>query len=399
MITSFSFDNFGPFSNKQTIDFCSIKNIKTHNDSLIDSLVLPTICFYGPNGGGKTTLIFAIKRFFELVTYNLNFNGSFSSNYSSILESINYFDKSKPINFEINFYEDDFYYTYLLSIENNVIIKEKYFYKKGNKNKKEFIIFDKENDILSIEELNISKLSTLNINKEICLFSSIANIVSNVHLNNFVKLLKKFNFAEFANLYNLPWSSHIRTYMENNKERILNYFSDLDFNIIDYKFESTNPMLNTFAYESFWVLKEDSNFNKVWRNITLESRGTSKIILFIYIIDKVLNDGEIMIVDELDSSLHTSLLEYIIKLFSSKITNKNGAILLFNSHDLMTLDNSVFRKDEIYFSALDEKHTANIWRLSDFNNVRDKNSLYKMYKEGKFGADPYIKYSMEKFDK
>lgn len=183
---------------------------------------------------------------------------------------------------------------------------------------------------------------------------------------------------------------------DKKKERILRYFEDLDFNIVDYEFRNSNPFTKVYEYDSLWLKKENYALEFEWKNIVFESSGTSKIISLVSVIDKVLNEGGIAIIDDLSASLHTCLLEYIIKLFKSKFTNPYKAILLFNSHDLITLDNTIFSKDEIYFSGLDERKTASIWRLSDYGNIDNKKPLWKLYREGKFGADPFIRYSMEK---
>lgn len=142
-IINFSFSNYGPFKDKQTISFKSSNTIKEHQQSLIDLNVLTTICFYGPNGGGKTSIISAIKTFVDLVTYNTNISNNCISDYQTYLRSINCFDSNKPTTFEISFYKNSLYYTYFVSIENNIISQEKFFYKDKNKNN-EFVIFDKE---------------------------------------------------------------------------------------------------------------------------------------------------------------------------------------------------------------------------------------------------------------
>ena len=55
-----------------------------------------------------------------------------------------------------------------------------------------------------------------------------------------------------------------------------------------------------------------------------------------------------MIIDELDAKLHPKLLRYVISLFKNMNVNKKGAQLLFTSHDLSTMKNTVFRRDEIW---------------------------------------------------
>ena len=106
-------------------------------------------------------------------------------------------------------------------------------------------------------------------------------------------------------------------------------------------------------------------------------------------------NGGICIIDELDSRLHPKLLKFIIGLFKSKV-NSNRAQLIFTSHDLVTMSNTVFRRDEILFAAKNEKEESELYSLFE---IRDKNgksvsknsSYSKQYLEGRYGSDPYFK--------
>lgn len=396
MLVSFSFSNFGPFKEKQTIDFDAIKNIKNHQESLIknnsiDKKFLPVICFYGPNGGGKTAILVALSTFHKIITNSYDFFA---------LEKLNLFDEKKPLWYKIIFVENEIFYKYSILIKNNrEIIDETFSFSKNKLSNKETILFDRKKDILDIVEFGINKISKINTIPTVPIFSFLSGIIKNFHLENFNKLIRSIVITDFANMIfsnHHFWNKTVKEYMDKNKNKLLKYFNDLNFNILDYEFKKINPIIDNYEFTSLFLKKEDSDFNQHWLNISLESKGTQKIIAFISNIDKILEEGGYLFVDELDASLHTSLLRYIIKLFTSKKTNKKGAVLFFNSHDILTLDREVFRKDEIYFSNLNESHIGSISRLSDFN-VRDNNSWNKMYSEGKFGADPYIRYSMEKF--
>ena len=75
--------------------------------------------------------------------------------------------------------------------------------------------------------------------------------------------------------------------------------------------------------------------------------------------------------------------------------NKKGAQLLFSSHDLTTMKNTVFRRDEIWFAAMNDNHESEIYSLYEFrqeDNTRVKSTAAfdKQYLEGRYGADPYL---------
>ena len=126
-----------------------------------------------------------------------------------------------------------------------------------------------------------------------------------------------------------------------------------------------------------------------------ESDGTRKLIAALPVILVALREGRLVIIDELDAKLHPKLLRYVISLFKNRKINKHGAQLLFTSHDIATMKNTVFRRDEIWFAALDEKHSSQIYSLYEIrreNNERVNSTAAfdKQYLEGRYGADPYL---------
>ena len=100
-------------------------------------------------------------------------------------------------------------------------------------------------------------------------------------------------------------------------------------------------------------------------------------------------------IDELDAKLHPKMLERVISLYTNKQYNKNGSQLLFTSHDLSTMNNKVFRRDEIWFAAKDQSQNTMLYSLSDIRDesgelIRTDASYSKQYLAGRYGADPYF---------
>jgi len=106
--------------------------------------------------------------------------------------------------------------------------------------------------------------------------------------------------------------------------------------------------------------------------------------------DTLIN-GKILIVDELDSRLHTQLTKNLIELFH-KYNNKS-AQLLFTSHDVNLLDKDLFRRDQIWFIEKDQFGASQLYSLADFKaeSVRKTSSYSKNYLNGKYGATSYFK--------
>ena len=123
-----------------------------------------------------------------------------------------------------------------------------------------------------------------------------------------------------------------------------------------------------------------------------ESDGTKKMIAALPVLMVALQEGRTVVVDELDAKLHPKLLRYVIQMFKNQELNKKGAQLLFSSHDLTTMKNTVFRRDEIWFAAMNDNHESEIYSLYEFRqedntHVKSTAAFDKQYLEGRYGAD------------
>ena len=122
-----------------------------------------------------------------------------------------------------------------------------------------------------------------------------------------------------------------------------------------------------------------------------ESMGTQIIFCFIPFIKDALNNKRVVVVDELDKSLHPYLVEMIVQMFNDPDINKNGAQLIFNTHDTNLLKLNILRRDQIWFAEKDDKKgISDLYPLSDFS-VRKTENVERGYMLGRYGAVPFIK--------
>jgi AAA15 family ATPase/GTPase len=123
-------------------------------------------------------------------------------------------------------------------------------------------------------------------------------------------------------------------------------------------------------------------------NMDEESDGTQRLFEMSGPWLDVLEKGELLIVDELDRSLHPVLSNALIKMFNDTEINKNNAQLIFTTHDTTLLDEEIFRPDQIWFTEKDNSMTK-LYSLLDFR-PREDESLQKGYLLGRYGAIPFI---------
>jgi AAA15 family ATPase/GTPase len=120
-----------------------------------------------------------------------------------------------------------------------------------------------------------------------------------------------------------------------------------------------------------------------------ESEGTQRLYSLVAPILDVLREGRILVVDELDSSLHTLLVRRLISMFHDPDINKNGAQLIFSTHDTSLLDHSLFRRDQIWFTEKDRAQATHLYPLTDFS-PRKNEAWERGYLGGRYGAVPFF---------
>ncbi|MDD5323503.1 MAG: ATP-binding protein [Methylococcales bacterium] len=120
-----------------------------------------------------------------------------------------------------------------------------------------------------------------------------------------------------------------------------------------------------------------------------ESQGTQRLYTLIAPVLDVLKNGRLLIVDELDSSLHPLLVRRLVRMFHTPELNPLDAQLLFSTHDTSLLDRTLFRRDQIWFTEKNQEQATHLYPLSDFS-PRETEAWEKGYLTGRYGAVPFF---------
>lgn len=120
-----------------------------------------------------------------------------------------------------------------------------------------------------------------------------------------------------------------------------------------------------------------------------ESEGTKKLFGLAGSLVPALEQGLVVVVDELDARLHPLVTCAIINLFNNPETNPKNAQLIFTTHDTNLLQNTMFRRDQIWFVEKDRFGASHLYSLVEFK-VRNDASFEKDYIQGRYGAIPFI---------
>ena len=102
------------------------------------------------------------------------------------------------------------------------------------------------------------------------------------------------------------------------------------------------------------------------------------------------NDPFLIVIDEIDSNFHPSLLIKLIKMFNNPKINKNNSQLLFTSHDTNLMSPSIMRRDQFYFAEKQEDESTRLYSLADLRGIRNDADFAKQYLAGYYGALPVL---------
>ncbi|MDR1462687.1 MAG: ATP-binding protein [Azoarcus sp.] len=121
-----------------------------------------------------------------------------------------------------------------------------------------------------------------------------------------------------------------------------------------------------------------------------ESSGTRKLLDLAGPVLDMLHKGVTLVIDELDTSLHTLLVRELLRLFHCPETNTGGAQLIFTTHDTSLLDApGLFRRDQIWLVEKDAQQASTLVALSEFS-PRKNEALERGYLMGRYGGVPLL---------
>ena len=403
MILEFSVKNFLSFKEKVTFSMIANSN-KELNDNYVEiggNKVLKSAAIYGANASGKSNLF----KILTLVVLMLRSSNSVDINAKLPLIPFK-LDKgsvNKPSEFEIKFILDETRYVYGFIADKDKIYDEYlYYYPNGRETK----IFDRT---------NINEYSYTQKDEKILREIEAKNAQNNFFLAtatnwNFDKTKAAYNFLtngigtcnNLEILKNMAYKMY-ETNPDYLKDFAIDFLQKADFNIEDYQisqidvpgeFLTAIPEFITKtlpdkpkAYQVLFKHKNSDNY----LSIDEESLGTQMIFAFIPFLADSLKNKKVLIIDELDKSLHPFLVQYIVEIFNDAEINKNGSQLIFNTHDTNLLDLNILRRDQIWFTEKNsETGESDLYSLSDFS-VRKQENVEKGYMLGRYGAVPFIK--------
>ncbi|MCI8484819.1 MAG: ATP-binding protein [Lachnospiraceae bacterium] len=365
--------------------------------------ILRSAIIYGANGSGKSNFINAISFMSRLVSSSINYQPGqevFQAPHKLCTEET-------PSEYSIQFVKNEIRYAYGFSVKKNLIQEEYlYYFPKGRQVK----IFERNGmEIKAGDRYKKMFDISISILKENRLFLSCAANYSNVKEIEDAFMFFKQDIVIYRPEVN-NWTEYSVNLMQNNNEAkkiFVDILQALGTGIKDVKVKLEKIKLTDLPQE-LHLPDELKNLiggqegNKIEAKIvydkfevdlmTEESNGIKRLFQMICPILDILNSGKILICDELESSLHESVIAQIVQLFQ-RYKKETFAQLIFSTHDTSLLDAELFRRDQVWFTQLNEERATDLYSLVEIKNVRKSENLEKGYISGKYGAIPMLNQS------
>ncbi|MBE8190521.1 MAG: ATP-binding protein [Candidatus Thioglobus sp.] len=409
MLLEFSVTNFRSIKEKQTLSLLKTKKNELENNFTTITLstgktldVLNSAVIYGANASGKSNLVSAMNDMIAIILQSANFQlGEIVPVEPFLLAKKN---ASQPTEFELDFVENKVRFVYGFSSTRGKIIDE-WLYQYPNGRPQALIEREKTNEWGAMGALKGNKKLWQDSTKENSLFLSIAAQLNSTQLANIFRAMNKIQSAVIGVDMRITLNK-----VKENKRQILDFLSFADINIVDIEYEEievpvdeipkhqrASVVINGVERQAekyisariSCIHKTDDNKLQTFA-LGQESAGTQKLFNLAGIWLNILEDGYTLILDELQNSLHPKLVEYLVKMFHNPELNKNGAQLIFVTHETSLLDQEIFRRDQIWFCEKANNATE-LFSLAEFKVRKGVDDLEKAYLSGRYGAVPYLR--------
>ena len=391
--SQFSFQNFKSYKEETTFDFQAAA-IPEFSASLLgeekSGRLLPVGVVYGPNGGGKSNLLQALSCLITTVVKPIHdlekTREDIVIQQKAECEPFLFDDTShdKPTEFQVYFRQGKNEYRYYLALKEDEVVSEALYWRAIG-GRKTGTVFEREGSNITLGvSINKASINT-SVNPKMPYLSFLA---INYDIPVIAEVQKWFESCVIRNYANPVVDSTVMISKNDDvKKRIVQALNDMGIDLTGYRFDENEKQLYT---------QRTVNGKSYELRFMDESDGTQKLIAVLPVLLMALREGRLVIIDELDAKLHPKLLRYVIAMFKNPKINQNGAQLIFTSHDVTTMRNTVFRRDEIWFAAENDNHESEIYSLyeirrEDNERVNNTAAYDKQYLEGRYGADPYLR--------
>jgi AAA15 family ATPase/GTPase len=430
MIVEFSVKNFRSIKDLQTLSFVATglkspegyKEVDANNIAQDGDLrLLKTIGIYGANASGKSNIIQALDYFLDAIRHEASNESRLGSLCEPFLyednavEQVSFFQivliiKEKKYRYgftvkrnrEIRVRANDD--TGSVSVSSEIIVSEWLF---GQKEKNMVELFTRENGVVNKEKLDNNKaIPSLSVDHN--LFLTYAGAFDTEGICAVVRRnLTAMTISNYTHGYEYFRRNSLREIeTDEGKQDFLQFLSEFNLEYSDIEIDRDPDDPYGATHEKITLIKEYEGTDHKTRRVRLnlkynESQGTQKLFDLggVFLLAFQMKFAGLIIIDEIDSHFHPSLLLRIIRLMNNANINKGDVQLVFTSHDTNLLSPGVMRRDQFYFAEKGSDESTRLYSLADLKGIRNDADFAKQYLAGFYGAVPILEDMLGKEDK
>lgn len=393
MLVEFSVANFRSIKDWQTLSLVASRHQEEADvqpfivpgSTKFGLKLLPFAALYGPNGAGKSNFLLALRAMQDFVV-NAAMQRSARSPLPAQPFRLDSSTRNAPTEFEIIFFIHGTRYEYAFSTTEERIVKEelsaypqnraqRWFARRWDTQKHDY---DWHFGPSLRGTKNLWKKST----QDDSLFLSTAAQLNSRQLLPVYQWFSRTVRVIGAEGRELSPGFNETRCETDRKEAILKFLKRADLGIDDIQV--------TKAPFDIRALHQDNRGKFVAFGLEDESNGARKLLSFSEPWIDTLDQGRVLIIDELHASLHPKLVEFLTRQFNDRETNLNNAQLIFTTHETTILSQQFMRRDQVWFCEKDRDQKTRIYPLTDFHPRKGRENLQVAYLSGRYGAVPYV---------
>ena len=402
MIAEIKFKNMFSFRDETVLSFEADKSKDLESYHVVelapDVKLLKLAVIYGANASGKSNII-------KVCDFIRSFITCTPLNKAELIKIVpfllNRTSKEQASEFSVSFYamngDKAIRYVYSVLLETTHIVRETLIYYLSQQ---PATVFERsmENNVSSIKFGQKVKISTaakeeitLKCLPNMSVFAAYMQVNTNIaEMETALQYLTKQMMPAIVPTSSLSRYAEEAIKKETAKEYILRYLQEADFNISNISSKEQETKKGVVNY-TMYQHKVSSGLggNDYYEFPELyESDGTIRTFGLASQIQNSIGSNAFLAVDEIESSLHPKLIEYMIERFLKE--SKQAQLLLTTHYDGLLGEEDLLRKDNIWFAEKNTDGASVLYPLPDFKGLNRISSLQKAYKFGKFGAVPNL---------
>lgn len=391
---------------KDKIVFSALAGSDNTNDDMTEEIagvkVLKSAVIYGANGSGKSNFIDAISFVKNLVVNSITHQPG--QGIRQIPHKLS--ELGSESTYQVQFVVKGIRYVFGFSLKNLLVSEEYLYYFPNGRQAK---IFDRKDEKFTVGSKFRGKFNSCKdvLKPNRLLLSCAANFTAVEEVadafgffNNELVVYVAENQDNWMNYSLYQINSN-----EKMKKVVLSLMRDLGMGVKDIKVSIDQKKMESielppFLTDEFKNMLLQTKVDAISAKVVYEkfetdllqdeSTGVQKLFALLCPMIDILINGKVLLCDELEASLHESIVYELVKLFMTIKTDKFAQII-FTTHETGLLNLDLFRRDQIWFTEMEgTDRNTDLYSLAEIKNVRKDDNFGKGYITGKYGAIPML---------